>query len=144
MRVNLTSDPLFILRYRYSIRRLGMAKIMIVDNEPFTVNIVTKILEGGGHTVVGASNGGECLERLKEGKPDIILMDIMMPGMSGWDVVKQIRSDPSLKDTVIIMLSAKQKEADRDLLALADGYITKPFERRRFLAQIDEALAKRR
>jgi CheY-like chemotaxis protein len=118
-----------------------MAKIMIVDNEPFTVGIVTKILEGDGHAVIGATSGQECLEKLKGEKPDLILMDIMMPGMSGWDAVKAIRENPRLNDVLIHMLSAKQKEADKELLGMADGYITKPFERKQLLDNVREILA---
>ena len=117
-----------------------MAKIMIVDNESFTVNIVTKILEGGGHTVIGASSGQDCLDKLKSDIPDLILMDIMMPQMSGWDALKQIRLDPKMKDVQVHMLSAKQKEVDKNLLSLVNGYITKPFERKQFLAQVNKIL----
>ena len=118
-----------------------MATVMIVDNELFTVKIVKKILAAAGHKAVGASSAKECLEKVRAELPDLILMDIMMPEMSGWDAVKQIRADPNLKTVKILMLSAKQKEADQELLKLSQGFMTKPFMRNELLAKVDEMLS---
>lgn len=106
-----------------------MVKIMIVDNERFTVKIVEKIIEKAGYQVLTAYSGQECLEIIGKEKPDLILLDIMMPEMSGWDVLKKIRANPETKGLKVVMLSAKQKEVDEDLTKLSDGYIPKPFER---------------
>ncbi|MFC2163156.1 response regulator transcription factor [Candidatus Altiarchaeota archaeon] len=122
---------------------MDQAKIMIVDNEPFTLKIVSKMLEKEGYAVSTALNGVECLEKLEHEKPDILLMDIMMPEMSGWEVVKRVRDDPKLNGITILMLSAKQKEMDEGLLHLADGYIAKPFDRKTFLANIRTMLDKK-
>jgi len=106
-------------------------KIMIVDDEENILELVKAILEQEGFDVVGASSGQECLDKLKEVKPDLILMDMMMPSMSGREVTEKIRKNPKNKGLKVAFLTvARFSEVGRDMLkdlGVSD-YITKPFD----------------
>jgi DNA-binding response OmpR family regulator len=105
-------------------------KILVVDDEPDIVRLVDISLKLCNFEVQSAYSGAEALEKLKEGKPDLLLLDVMMPKMSGYEVCAAIRKDPALKDLPIIMLTAKgQKgDAEKGLESGADDYIIKPFD----------------
>ena len=115
-----------------------MKKIMVVDNEPDIVDLTRTVLEIGGYNVVPAYSGEECLKKLDEEEVDLVLLDIMMPGMSGWDVFNRI-SKRSLKIKVAFMsvleISDKRKQVLLDE-GLAD-YIMKPFYKDTLLDKID-------
>jgi two-component system alkaline phosphatase synthesis response regulator PhoP len=106
-------------------------KIMIVDDEENIVDLIKAIFEQEGFEVGSASTGKECLEELKKVKPDLILMDIMMPGMTGKEAIKKIRENPKTKDIKIVFLTVARlsevgKEELKNLRVL--DYITKPFD----------------
>ena len=106
-----------------------MSKIMIVDDEEKIRHVVRKTLEDKGHKIMEADSGKQCLEILKNEKPDMILMDILMPEMDGWDVVQEIKKDKANKDIIISMLTTKSEDVDKvkSLSEVdADWYITKP------------------
>lgn len=106
-------------------------KIMIVDDEESLIELVTAVLEQEGYEVIAAMNGEEALEKLKTVKPDLILLDMMMPGMSGREVCERIRKDPKTKDLKVAFITvAKFSETGRDVLKKMNvlDYITKPFE----------------
>ncbi|NPA39992.1 MAG: response regulator [Thermodesulfobacteria bacterium] len=111
-----------------------MKKILIVDDEAYIRTLLEQILEEledeYGVKVLVARDGKECLEIIKKEKPDLVFLDVMMPKMNGYDVCKQIKLDPELKDIKIVFLTAKGQEADKkqglDFGALK--YITKPFD----------------
>lgn len=111
---------------------INMAKkIMVVDDEESLIELVKAILENEGYEVISAMNGEECLEKLKMVKPDLILLDMMMPGMSGREVCEKIRKNPKTKDLKIAFLTvAKFSEAGKDVLKEMNvlDYITKPFD----------------
>jgi two-component system response regulator VicR len=88
-------------------------KIMVVDDEPDTVDLVKLVLEIEGFEVMTAYSGKECLGKLKEEKPDGVLLDIMMPGMDGWEVFKKIRE--RYKDLPVAMLTVKNQDIDKML-----------------------------
>ena len=115
-----------------------MAKVMIVDNEPLTVEVVDEILKDAGHTTITAYSGGECLKKLEKCKPDLVLLDIMMPDMSGWDVYQHIRKKH--KDLQVAFLSVLEAPQKRKIklrkMGLA-GYITKPFARKELLKEVE-------
>ena len=117
-----------------------MKKIMVVDDEPDTVDLVKLVLETEGYEVIGALSGKECLEKLETENPDLILLDVMMPEMDGWEVFKRIREK---RDTPIAMLTVKSQGIDR-LLGLhvlkADDYITKPFGRQDLVNRVRRIL----
>ncbi len=102
-------------------------KILIVDDEPDIVNLLKHFLTGKGRTVISASNGEEGLARLQADAPDLVILDVMMPGLTGWDVLQRVRAT---RDVPVIMLTAKDTPMDtsRGLLAGADDYMSKPFD----------------
>jgi len=106
-------------------------KIMIVDDEESIRELVNAVLSLEGFEVIAAEDGQECLEKLKEVKPDLILMDMMMPGMSGRETIEKIRKNPKTKDLKIIFLTvARFSETGKDTLKKMNilDYITKPFD----------------
>lgn len=120
-----------------------MAKIMVVDDEPDVVHILKSILEKGGYSVVEAIRGKECLGKLKNEKPDLILLDIMMPDLDGWEVLKVIKNKESTKSIPVAMLTAKALTVDvlhrKDIDGLVD-YIMKPFSIDSLLADVEEII----
>jgi len=104
-------------------------KILVVDDEPDILLTVGRMLELSGYDVVKAKNGYECLDRLKEKTPDLIILDIMMPEMSGWDVAAKIKENNSWNEIPIIFLTAKGDTMSVGMGHLAaQDYITKPFD----------------
>ena len=106
--------------------------ILIVDDELSGRLTLESILEGQGYQLEMAENGLEALEKARSILPDVILLDVMMPGMDGFDVCRQIRSDPLLAEIPILMLTAldDRKSLLSGLDAGADDYITKPYDPR--------------
>ena len=117
--------------------------ILIVDDEPHIVRALSYLLTKQGFCVVTASNGEEGLARAREVFPPLVLLDVMMPGMSGYDVSRTIRQDPALARTYIIMLSARGQESDvaEGLRAGADEYLAKPFSPQEVARRMRELLA---
>ena len=118
-----------------------MKKIMVVDNEPDIVDLTRTVLEIGGYNVVTASSGEECLRLLEKGKVDLVLLDIMMPGMSGWDVFNRIsKKNPEIKVAFMSILEISDK---RKQVLLEEGladYIMKPFDKDTLLDRVDKIL----
>ena len=110
-------------------------KILIVDDEKNIVDIIAFNLKKEGYTVITAADGEEGVQKAMEENPDLILLDIMMPKMDGYEVCKKIREK---KNTPIIMLTARAEELDKVLgLELgADDYVTKPFGVRELMARV--------
>lgn len=106
-------------------------KIMIVDDEVNILELVRAILEQEGFEIIGVSSSQECLDKLKEVKPDLILMDMMMPSMSGRETTERIRKNPKTKNLKVAFLTvARFSEVGRDMLKGLNvlDYITKPFD----------------
>jgi len=120
-----------------------MKKIMVVDNEPDIVDLTRTVLELGGYNVVTANSGEECLRILEKEKVDLVLLDIMMPGMSGWDVFNRInKKSPEIKVAFMSILEISDK---RKQVLLEEGladYIMKPFDKDGLLNRIDKILSK--
>lgn len=118
-----------------------MKKIMVVDNEPDIVDLTRTVLELGGYTVVPSYSGEECLRKLEHEQVDLILLDIMMPGLSGWDVFNRIKKkDPSIKVAFMSVLEISEK---RKQVLLDEGlaeYIMKPFDKDSLLETVDRIL----
>jgi two-component system alkaline phosphatase synthesis response regulator PhoP len=120
-----------------------MSKIMFVDDDEKILHVVRRMLESKGHEVMTTENGKECLEILKSDKPDLILMDVMMPEMDGWEVVREIRKDESNKDIVISMLTINYADMGRaKSLEEADWHIRKPITKENLLKAVDWLLTK--
>ncbi len=119
-------------------------KLLIVDDEADTLRLVSLMLERQGYEVFTAENGRAALEIVKNNKPDLILLDVMMPEMDGFEVVQVLRADPETEDIPVIMFTAKTQVEDKitGLEAGADVYLTKPTQPRELFAQIKAVLAR--
>lgn len=117
-------------------------KILVVDDEENIVELVKFNLENEGYQVITAYDGEEALKKVEEVHPNLIILDLMLPKLDGFDVCRQIRKDSKLSKIPIIMLSAKGEEIDKILgLELgADDYVTKPFSPRELLARVKAIL----
>ncbi|KGK99517.1 chemotaxis protein CheY [Methanococcoides methylutens] len=112
-------------------------KIMVVDDDADTIYLVSSLLETEGFEVVGAGSGAKCLEMLDIEKPDVILLDLMMPDMDGWETFHKIKKE--LPDVPVSILSAKGQKFDQMLglnVLNANDYITKPFNNTEFVGRI--------
>ena len=109
-----------------------MTDILLVDDDPDLTFVVSSFLEREGFKVIWAESGEQCLEKLKEFKPGLILMDIMMPGLDGWETTREIKKDPKTKDIPIVMLTVKGEKEDKLKSfhkSKCDGYLVKPIDR---------------
>ncbi|MHC4812095.1 MAG: response regulator transcription factor [Planctomycetota bacterium] len=108
---------------------MAKVKVLVVDDEPFICRSLSFVLRKEDYEVFEARNGEEALEFIRKNQPDLVFMDVMMPKMNGFDVTRVVKSDPDLKHTKIILLTAKGQDADRatGVEAGADDYMTKPF-----------------
>jgi two-component system alkaline phosphatase synthesis response regulator PhoP len=116
-----------------------MAKILVIDDEPSIVNLVTAYLKPEGFEVYTASDGNAGLKAARAYKPDVIVLDLMLPGMDGMEVLTRLRRESQV---YVILLTAKTEETDRvvGLSVGADDYVTKPFSPRELVARIKAAL----
>lgn len=112
--------------------------ILIVDDDPVIRTLVTEYLAHYGHSVEVVDSGQHCLDKLQETSPDILILDMMMPDMSGTEVLERLRADPRTAKLPVIMLSADKKVAAAATAdAHADCYIQKPFDIKDFLNAIE-------
>jgi len=121
-----------------------MAKILLVEDNEMNRDMLSRRLEKRGFTVVLAVDGAAGIAQAKAEKPDLILMDMSLPVIDGWEASKQIKADPETAKTPIIALTAHAMASDREkcLAAGCDDFDTKPVELPRLLAKIDEMLKK--
>jgi DNA-binding response OmpR family regulator len=120
-----------------------MAKrVLIADDEPNIVAALEYLLEQGGYEVLVARNGDEALAMLDQGVPDLVLLDVMMPRKSGYEICTRIRERPEWRHIKVIMLSAKGRDAEvsKGLALGADLYVTKPFSTRELMGKINSLL----
>lgn len=104
--------------------------ILIVDDDPNSLDIARTYLESKGYTVATAIDGKDALAKLEEVQPALMLLDVMMPGMDGWEVARVVKNHPNFKDVRVIMLTARSDFTDKHegLRAGADDYIVKPIK----------------
>lgn len=121
-----------------------MKKILIVDDEEKVRGLVEVTLSISELKILHASSGEEGLMKARESMPDIILLDVMMPGLDGIEVCRLLKKDPATKDIYIIMLTAKGQQADKKkgFAAGADEYFVKPFSPMNLIDKIDKILNK--
>lgn len=121
-----------------------MAKILIVDDEPGIRVLAKFLLEKAGHEVIEADTGEKGLQILEETGVDLIILDIMMPGMNGWEVCHEVRAHDNLKDIPIIMLSVKDTDDDlqKSFTCDADMHIAKPFKNEWLVDSVQRLLEK--
>ena len=117
-------------------------RILVVDDEPSLLLIVTKRLESEGFMVTTAEDGEEALQKVKLTPPHLIILDVMMPKLDGYEVCKRLKQDPQTQAIPIIFLSAKSKESwkKQGLELGASAFLTKPFKSQELLAEIRKLL----
>ena len=120
----------------------GSGRILVVDDEPHIRRVLSVVLESRGYQVTMASDGLQGLDELGAESVDLVILDLMMPGANGLEILSKIRTDPQRSETPVIILTAKGQDTDREA-ALAGGandFLTKPFSPKKLLARIDEIL----
>ena len=119
-------------------------KIMVVDDEPDILITVSQMLELNGYEVIKAVDGEDCLDKLSHVIPDLVLLDIMMPGMSGWDVAAKIKENPSWTGIPIVFLTAKGDVMSVGMGSItAEDYIVKPFDINDIKVRVGKILSKK-
>ena len=120
----------------------GRKTVLVVDDERDLVDLISYNLQRNGYTVIPVQNGAEALETAQRDKPDLVLLDLMLPGMDGTEVARRLKADPATSGIPIVMLTAKGEETDVvvGLTLGADDYVTKPFSMKILLARINNVL----
>ena len=119
-----------------------MSKVLVVDDNRTYLEMITNVLEGSGLEVTTAQDGQEALERIHGHKPDLVVLDIVMPRMNGYEVCRELRTNPQTQDLLIVMCSTKDQEFDIHWASKqgADAYVTKPFQPQELVATIKQLL----
>lgn len=119
-----------------------MARILVVDDEKDIRKLVSHTLGFHGHDIVEAASGGEAIERIKAQSPDLIVLDIMMPDMNGWDVLRELRKRGLKGKSRVLVLTAKTQEVDfaTGWRLGVDDYVTKPFDPDELALAVSETL----
>ncbi len=117
--------------------------IVIVEDEQEMIDLIELILSRRGFDVIGANGGAQGLKAIREYKPDLVLLDLMMPEMDGWQVYQQLKGDPSTENIPVIVVTAKAQNIDKVLglhIAKVDDYIPKPFSLEELVSRIEKVL----
>ena len=122
------------------------ASVLVVDDEPNIVLSLEFLMRQAGYDVRVARDGDAALAEIAARPPDLVLLDVMMPGRDGYEVCQAIRADPACASTRIVMLTARSREVEREkgLAMGADDYVTKPFSTRALVERVQALLAARR
>ncbi|MBL7768447.1 MAG: response regulator [Flavipsychrobacter sp.] len=117
-------------------------KILVVDDDPYILMSLEFLMQKNGYSVIVARNGREALHLAEQEKPDLVLLDIMMPDVDGFAICEYIKQQPALKDTIVVFLSAKTRESDlrKGLELGAAKYVFKPFSTRSLIKEINQLL----
>ena len=123
----------------------GQGRILVVDDEPHIRRVLSAILGAHGYDVRTASDGMKGLVKLEREPADLVILDLMMPGANGLEILSKIRSDPKRSGTPVIILTAKGQDTDREaaMAGGADDFLTKPFSPKKLIARIQEILSGR-
>jgi DNA-binding response OmpR family regulator len=115
-------------------------KVLVVDDEPFICRSLSFVLRKENYDVFEARNGEEALAAIRQHKPDLVFLDVMMPKINGFEVTERVKADPELASVRIILLTAKGQDSDREIgkRVGADDYMTKPFSPTRILERVRE------
>lgn len=120
-------------------------KVIVIEDEQAMIQLIKLILEKEGFEVIGANGGAEGLDLITREKPNLVLLDLMMPGMNGWDVYQHMKADDHMKDIPVIVVTAKAQQIDKVLglhIAKVQDYITKPFSPNELLDSINKVLGR--
>jgi twitching motility two-component system response regulator PilH len=119
-----------------------MATVLIVDDSPTEVHVLTRMLESCGYTTLTANNGDEGVELAKNKRPDVVLMDVVMPGTNGFQATRMLAKNPETSDIPVIIISTKDQETDRTwgIRQGAKHYLVKPVTERELITKVEEVL----
>jgi DNA-binding response OmpR family regulator len=120
--------------------------VVCIEDEPNMIDLIRLILGRKGFTVTGATGGREGLELVAKSLPDVVLLDLMMPDMDGWEVYQKLKANEATRDIPVIVVTAKAQSIDKVLglhIAKVDDYITKPFGPQDLIESIEKVLARR-
>jgi len=118
-------------------------KVVCIEDEPEMIDLVKLILGRKGFELTGAMGGREGLEAVRRIKPDLVLLDLMMPDMDGWEVYQQMKADADMQNIPVIVVTAKAQSIDKVLglhIAKVDDYVTKPFGPQELLQSVEKVL----
>ena len=118
-------------------------QILCIEDEPEMIDLIRLILGRRGFEVVGAAGGKEGLEKVRQQLPDLVLLDLMMPDMDGWEVYQQMKADEKTKDIPVIVVTAKAQSIDKVLglhIAKVDDYIANPFSPQDLMNSVEKVL----
>lgn len=118
-------------------------RVVYVEDDPEMINLITMILSKRGYQIVGANGGREGIEVIMNEIPDLILLDLMMPDVDGWNLYQQVKANPQTQHIPVIVITAKTQPIDRVLglhIAKVDDYICKPFHPKDLISSIEKVL----
>ncbi len=125
---------------------MSVKSILCIEDEPEMIDLIRLILGRRGFEVRGASGGEEGLRMMRESVPDLVLLDLMMPDMDGWEVYQQMKADESTRNVPVIVVTAKAQNIDKVLglhIAKVDDYIAKPFGPQDLLESIEKVFSQK-
>jgi CheY-like chemotaxis protein len=119
-----------------------MRTILVVEDNPMNMELARDVLEASGHRVRGVASAGEALQVLQESLPDLILMDIQLPGLDGLELTRTLKQDPRTKEIIVVAMTAHAMRGDREriLEAGCSGYIAKPIDTRALSREVARLL----
>ncbi len=123
----------------------NVKQILCIEDEPEMIDLIRLILERRGFDVQGAAGGTEGIKKIRETRPDLVLLDLMMPDLDGWEVYQQMKADDATRDIPVIVVTAKAQSIDKVLglhIAKVDDYIAKPFSPQELLASVEKVLSR--
>jgi DNA-binding response OmpR family regulator len=124
----------------------SVKSILCIEDEPEMIDLIRLILTRRGFEVRGANGGKEGLEAIRAQRPDLVLLDLMMPDMDGWEVYQQMKADEQMRDIPVIVVTAKAQSIDKVLglhIAKVDDYIAKPFSPQELMSSVEKVLSRK-
>lgn len=119
-------------------------RVIYIEDDPEMIDLVKLILSRKGYEVIGAIGGVDGLDLVRQNLPDLVLLDLMMPDMDGWDVYQQMKTEEDTSDIPVIVITAKAQSIDKVLglhIAKVDDYISKPFSPQELVDSVEKVLA---
>ena len=119
-------------------------QVLLIEDEPNIIEAISFILSRDGWTVKTHSNGADAVEMVKERRPDVVILDVMLPGKSGYDILRELRDDPEVEGWPVLILTARGQTKDREIAERAgcDAFMTKPFSNADVLETVRALAAK--
>lgn len=122
---------------------MGNKKVLVIDDSRLTIALIKKALSKSSYTVVGATSGEEGITEAKKEKPDLIILDVVMPGINGFETCRKLKQDPDTKSVPVLLLTVKDTLGDiqEGVLSMADYYMTKPFKEDMLMKHIERIIS---